>query len=197
MSRRAGIFWGLVMVVLGSLFLLGNLGYIQFTLGTLLSEFWPVVLIYIGARMVSATYGAAGSTVVQGEGGEPAVFREGETRVIGRYFLGDIVLVVDRTIEGGVLQVGLGNIDVDLRACSVREGRWTLDCLTRVGSVRIDLPEEGEWRVEALCLIGDVTVGRESRDGLAKKLTLSSPGYDGTSGLLIRARSGIGSVTAR
>ena len=198
MSGRAGVFWGLVMVVLGGLFLLGNLGYIEFTLGTLLSEFWPIVLIYIGARMVSATYGSAtGSTVTPGIGGEPAVFLPGHSRLIGRYFLGDIVLAVDRPIEGGVLQVGLGNIELDLGRSGSVNGRRVLDCLTRVGNVRIVMPQQGEWRVEALCLVGDVTVGRNSRDGLAKALSLSSPGYDGTSGLLVRARSGIGSVVAR
>ncbi len=196
MSRRAGVFWGLVMVVLGTLFLLGNLGYLEFTLGTLISEFWPVVLIYIGARMVSATYGsAAGSTVIQGIGGQPAVFLPGHTRLVGRYLLGDLEVTVDRPIEGGVLQVGLGNVVVDLSASGVRRGPAVLDCLTRVGNVRIVMPRRGEWRVEALCLLGDVTVGREHRDGLAKSLSLATPGYDGTTGLLVRARSGIGSVT--
>ncbi|MBN1425214.1 hypothetical protein JXA88_11725 [Candidatus Fermentibacteria bacterium] len=195
MTKKAGIFWGLVMVVVGALFLLGNLGYIDFTLGRLLSEFWPVALIYIGARMVSATYGsAAGSTVVHGVGGEPATFLPGYSRLMGRYFIGDIELKVDRPIDGGVVHVAVGNIDLDLSASGATAGRRVLDCLTRVGNVRIVMPAQGEWRVEALCLLGDVTVGRESRDGLLKALSFSSPGFNDTTGLLVRIRSGIGSV---
>ncbi|MCU0613294.1 MAG: cell wall-active antibiotics response protein [Candidatus Eisenbacteria bacterium] len=199
MTRRAGLFWGLVMVVVGTLFLLGNLGYIEFTLGTLLSEFWPIVLIYIGARMVSATYGsAAGATVTEGIGDEPAVFLEGETRLIGRYFLGDLVLAVDRPIEGGVLHVGLGNIELDLRRSGAAEGHQVLACLTRVGNVRITMPEQGEWRVEALCLVGDVTVGRDSRDGIAKTVSAESPGYGAAdTRLLVRVRAGIGAIVVR
>ena len=54
---RSGLFWGIVLVSLGILFLLGNTGYLEFTLGRLLTLYWPLALIYIGARMVAKTYG--------------------------------------------------------------------------------------------------------------------------------------------
>lgn len=43
--RRNGFFWGIVLIILGILFMLDNLGIIQFDFWTI---FWPMVLILIG-----------------------------------------------------------------------------------------------------------------------------------------------------
>jgi hypothetical protein len=44
--RRAELFWGPVLILLGVLFLLSQLGYIQ---GDVLSWFWPILIIAVGA----------------------------------------------------------------------------------------------------------------------------------------------------
>jgi hypothetical protein len=46
-SRRGGkIFWGLVLIVVGVLILLDNLGYVS---GDII-RFWPVLLILLGIK---------------------------------------------------------------------------------------------------------------------------------------------------
>lgn len=135
MNRHSGIFWGLILVLFGATFLLGNLGYVDFTLGRLVADFWPVVLIYIGARMVSTTYGAkAGSTVTPSLSGDAVTLAPGHHRLSARYLLGDLVVKPEGRIEGGALQIGLGNLEVDLRMSGPRTGRHTLECITRVGA---------------------------------------------------------------
>ena len=42
----------LVLVVIGTLFLLNNLGYTDMSLGRLLMTWWPAVLIVVGLGML-------------------------------------------------------------------------------------------------------------------------------------------------
>jgi predicted membrane protein len=199
MIRRSGIFWGLILILFGATFLLGNLGYVDFTLGRLVADFWPVVLIYIGARMVSTTYGKkAGSTVVPSLSGDAVTLAPGQYSLSARYLLGDLVVKPESRIEGGALQIGLGNLEVDLRMSGPRTGSHTLECITRVGHLRVLLPTNCEYRVEVLCMAGDVVLRDASKDGIAKKLEAETPGYEAASDrLLIRARAGVGSVFVR
>ncbi len=44
---RGGAVWGLVLIALGVIILLGNLGYFQFD-WDVLWRLWPTVLIYLG-----------------------------------------------------------------------------------------------------------------------------------------------------
>ncbi len=187
------------MVLFGIMFLLGNLGYMDFTLGTLVTEFWPLVLIYAGVKMISTTYGRrAGSTVIPGPPGEMATLTPGCHRLVARYILGDLEIKADGLIEGGALQIGLGNLEVDLRESGPKRSHAVLECITRVGQVSVRLPEGCEFRVEAFCLAGDVLVRKESRDGIGKSLSYATPGYDSAEKrLLIKARSGVGSVFVR
>jgi lia operon protein LiaF len=181
------------------MFLMGNLGYVDFTLGRLVADFWPIVLIYIGARMVSTTYGKkVGSTVVPSLSGDAVTLAPGHHWLLARYLLGDLVVKPEGHIEGGMLQIGLGNLEVDLRKSGPRTGHHTLQCITRVGHLRVLLPRDCEYRVEAFCMAGDVVLGDESKDGIAKRLESVTPGFDTASRrLLIKARAGIGSVYVR
>ena len=42
----------LVLIVLGILFLLNNLGYTQLSLGRLISTWWPAILIVVGIGLL-------------------------------------------------------------------------------------------------------------------------------------------------
>jgi len=52
------IFWGLVMVVVGGLFLARNLGYIDFHFT--IKTYWPLILIFIGLSVVLKSFGKNG-----------------------------------------------------------------------------------------------------------------------------------------
>lgn len=42
----------LVLIVLGVLFLLNNLGYTNLSLGRLISTWWPLILIIVGVSLL-------------------------------------------------------------------------------------------------------------------------------------------------
>ena len=47
---RGSLFWGVLLVAIGALFLLDNLRLLDF--GDIIHDFWPLILIAIGLKMI-------------------------------------------------------------------------------------------------------------------------------------------------
>jgi len=54
MSKKKGetIFWGIVIILLGLLFLSRNLGWTDLNIWEIATTYWPLILIYIGGRNI-------------------------------------------------------------------------------------------------------------------------------------------------
>ncbi len=50
-SNNESLFWGLIILVLGMLFLLKNFG-LEVNVWRLLGKYWPLILIYIGVKNI-------------------------------------------------------------------------------------------------------------------------------------------------
>jgi hypothetical protein len=50
-TKRESLFWGLIILVLGMLFLLKNFG-LEVNVWHLLGKYWPMILIYIGLKNI-------------------------------------------------------------------------------------------------------------------------------------------------
>lgn len=49
---KSNVIGAIVLIVLGAIFLLDNLGYADVNLARLLSTWWPAILIAVGAGML-------------------------------------------------------------------------------------------------------------------------------------------------
>ena len=54
MSKKKGetVFWGILIILLGLLFLLRNLRLTDLNIWEIATTYWPLVLIYIGGRNI-------------------------------------------------------------------------------------------------------------------------------------------------
>jgi len=54
MSKKKGetIFWGILIILLGLLFLSRNLGWTDLNIWEIATTYWPLILIYIGGRNI-------------------------------------------------------------------------------------------------------------------------------------------------
>lgn len=50
-TKRESLFWGLIILVLGMLFLLRNFG-LEINIWRLLGTYWPLILVYIGVKNI-------------------------------------------------------------------------------------------------------------------------------------------------
>lgn len=50
-NKKESLFWGLIILVLGMLFLLKNFG-LEINVWHLLGKYWPLILVYIGLKNI-------------------------------------------------------------------------------------------------------------------------------------------------
>ena len=50
-TKRESLFWGMIILVLGMLFLLKNFG-LEINIWHLLGKYWPLILVYIGVKNI-------------------------------------------------------------------------------------------------------------------------------------------------
>lgn len=50
-TKKESLFWGLIILVLGMLFLMKNFG-LEINVWHLLGKYWPLILIYIGVKNI-------------------------------------------------------------------------------------------------------------------------------------------------
>jgi len=50
-TKKESLFWGLIILVLGMLFLLKNFG-LEINVWHLVGKYWPLILIYIGVKNI-------------------------------------------------------------------------------------------------------------------------------------------------
>jgi lia operon protein LiaF len=50
-TKRESLFWGLIILALGMLFLMKNFGF-EINVWHLIGKYWPLVLIYIGLKNI-------------------------------------------------------------------------------------------------------------------------------------------------
>lgn len=67
--HRSGIFWPLLLIIIGVILLMNNLGYIQGNLWDILFNCWPVILIAIGLDSAFKGEGIVGAVFLLAVGG--------------------------------------------------------------------------------------------------------------------------------
>lgn len=50
-TKKESLFWGLIILVLGLLFLMKNFG-LEINIWHLIGKYWPLILIYIGLKNI-------------------------------------------------------------------------------------------------------------------------------------------------
>jgi hypothetical protein len=50
-TKKESLFWGMIILVLGMLFLLKNFG-LELDVWDLIGKYWPMILIYIGLKNI-------------------------------------------------------------------------------------------------------------------------------------------------
>jgi len=50
-TKKESLFWGLIILVLGMLFLMKNFGF-EINVWHLVGKYWPLILIYIGLKNI-------------------------------------------------------------------------------------------------------------------------------------------------
>ena len=178
-----GWFWGLVLMVVGFVWLLDNLGVIYFDFGDLVGSIWPIAIIAVGVWML---WGGRSKEVVTG-GPSPQRIKHG---------LGDLDMSPDSISEQGLdLRMGAGEVELDLTKTRLQDKENVVAIKIGLGDMRIRVPSEVPVSVHGRTGVGDLHLLGHDADGFAAQLNHQDATYDtATKKLRIVARSGLGDI---
>ena len=191
MNRSSGLYWGIVLILLGLFFLLDNLDLLS--VGDAFRDYWPVLLVLWGAWMIGGGPSAkrkvaAGSPGKKGEEhwidhsgsnifGDIREQTQAETVTQSTVF-GDVdVSVRSPNFRGGLLSTVFGDCTCDLVHSSVSPGEQVLRATTVFGDIYVSPPEGVPHALAAHTLFGKIRAGGDIRDGFSTSLIVQDQSY--------------------
>lgn len=170
-NRSGRIIWGFVLILLGVIFLLQNLGL--WDAGEIIRRFWPVIFILLGLKMLLEHSGRSHRETNRGFD-----FDEDDSRkVSGKYHsaFGDIRKRFDgRTVGKTHFSSVLGDMELDFSRAKFEENT-SLQVNGVLGDVEIRLPADVKVDVHANSLAGSIRIFDEYQSGFFKNVQHSHP----------------------
>ena len=146
-ERGSGIF----LLVLGSVFLSGTLGFIYWdTIWSL----WPLILVYIGIKMIWRG-NITESKISEGESSGDYVYA---SAVLGSH----VRRITSQKFMGGRVSSVLGNIEIDLTDATLAEGVNVLRCSVLVGACELRIPDGMNIEIKGTPVLGAIDDKRRS-----------------------------------
>ncbi|MCE7794881.1 cell wall-active antibiotics response protein LiaF [Salipaludibacillus sp. CUR1] len=195
------IIWGLIVTAAGAVLLGNNAGWFSYGLGDLWSWIWPLLIVYIGFKVL---FDRDGNVVInlgpddiekvkrekrKGKNKDRSadfnfgpfsgtVGRPGQDRKTHRTFIGDISLGKQPWEPDGMdINMGIGSIELDLTKAILKEGDNIIDVSSWIGSVEIYVPKEMAVKAGVYVKVGEVTLFDDSHGGTGRNATYTSPGF--------------------
>lgn len=180
-SQRRPYLGGIILVTLGILFLLDNLGFASF--GDIISTYWPVILILIGVRIFfrygnspTQPYAEGQHTVITGMTQESSASLLHSSNVFG-----DVDMkITSKDFHGGSISNTFGDMNIDLSEMQLADGEQLLKLDGVFGDLHVLVPKDMEIFVTAHSLFGDVRVLGNVKTGIGQELSHTTPSFGGS-----------------
>jgi len=173
------LFWGLILVIFGTLILLNNLGIADFE--DVIRDYWPALLILWGALILTRRRREQRSvpvaeTVVPPNAGTQSV--EGELIHDSNVF-GDVWLnITSQSFKGGSVSTIFGDCSVNLSQSVFAEGEHVLRIHSVFGDSSIILPKDAAVSISASSTFGSLTVHDQHKSGFSNDIQNTPPSYE-------------------
>ena len=167
---------GLVLLLLGLLFLLKNINVVDVGISEIIRTYWPLVLIVLGIEVIRISRKIRGKFRWIKEEAEPEV-EGGEIRIsrkLGSYdfdFKG-------KELGSGKIELALGEAKIDIQDAIMLEGNNILKILCKMGSVKIKASKKQPLMVKARALMGDVKIFENRQSGLSPEVEYKSDTFE-------------------
>lgn len=178
---KNNLFWGVILIIIGALFLLDNFYIMDF--GDLISTFWPVILILIGLKIILDRRRATDKTEKGDFTAEPKTDSE-TSRNIGSLsesnVFGDMNIKVDSSdFSGGSVNNVFGDVRLDLSGIKLNKEITKVYVNGIFGDITITVPMGTVLRVKTSAVAGDLKVNENKREGILPTLEHEDAGYGG------------------
>ena len=158
MRNRGQLTWGVVIILVGVLFLVGNLLDVD-TWGI----FWPSLLILLGVLLFL----------------RPRWGWDGRTGGKARYrILGDIRRNGVWRVKDEELWVGIGEVELDMMNAEIPPGETHIHVWGFIGDVELFIPQDVGVSLSASAFVVDARVLGRKREGVLTPVNIKSENYE-------------------
>ena len=175
-AHRRPYLGALILITLGVLFLLDNLGIADF--GTIISTYWPLILILIGIR-IFFRYGRSSTQPPPAGSVNTGTTQEFNASMVNNSnVFGDVDLKINsKEFRGGSISNTFGDMNIDLSEIALAEGEQLLKLDGVFGDLHVLVPKDIEIAVTTHSVFGDVRVLGNMKSGFGQEIFYSSPNY--------------------
>jgi lia operon protein LiaF len=193
-SAKNNLFWGLLLILFGFLFMLDNFHIMDF--GDFIRTFWPVILIIIGVKIILDKKRSEPMDDFDNAGDSTAANHKSSSTLSESNVFGDIKIISDtKNFTGGSISNVFGDVRVDVSKISLASNEVKLYVNGVFGDITVILPDKISYRVKASAVAGDLNVFGNKREGIVPSLEHSEENYDSaTSKLFLNTTIVFGSV---
>ncbi|MFN0157036.1 MAG: cell wall-active antibiotics response protein LiaF [Bacteroidota bacterium] len=198
---KSRMWWGIVLVVLGVLFLLDNVNVVDF--GDVVSTFWPLLFVFWGTwillrkkepHVAHASGPSASQQTIRDAGSSTNAGSLNYSNILGDYR----VHVDSQAFSGGSVTTVFGDTEIVLSNASLAEGDHTLKTSGVFGTTRVRLSPGMEFSLSSNTLLGELELNHQRQEGFSPTMTFQTPGFAGASKRLrIIASQVFGDVVVR
>ena len=167
---------GLILLLLGLLFLLKNISVVDVGISEIIRTYWPLVLIVLGIEVIRISRKVRHKFRWVKEEAEPEV-EGGEIRIsrkLGSYdfdFKG-------KELGSGKIELALGEAKIDIQDAIIPEGNNILKILSKMGSVKIKASKKQPLMIKTVALMGDVKIFENHESGLSPEVEYKSDTFE-------------------
>ncbi len=179
--NRWQVFWGGMLIIIGTLFLLSSLRLVPITFADVFQYGWPLFLILIGVLILLPDARRGNWSWSPGIGA------------------GDHDDILDgKEIRDLKLSHGIGDYYVDLAHAIFPEGTAHVQVSHGIGELKIRLPKDVAVKLRATVGIGEAKALDERADGMGARVEKTTPDFETAARKLsIEASLGLGDLTIR
>lgn len=181
-TRNQISYGGIILVVIGVLFLLDTLDIANF--GHMVATWWPLILIIVGINVLMRQKRDKRERMGMNAPTQENVFGDTVQEVNSNSIsysnvFGDLdVKITSKEFRGGFVTTTFGDSQIDLSQVEMVEGESLLRIDGVFGDVHVLAPKNCGILVSAKTVFGDVSVMGVRKTGLAQEIVQKSDGYD-------------------
>lgn len=159
-GRLVEIIIALIIIAIGIVALINNLGYTDIRPGDVWRTYWPLILIVVGLLII---WGSAKARTLSGK---------------WEHMIGDIKVGQEEwALHDMNVKLGIGDVKLDLTQARIPEGETKLDIEGGIGDIDIIVPADLAISAWGKVSLGSVAILGQKADGFSRELRFTSDGY--------------------
>jgi predicted membrane protein len=186
-------FWGALILMIGLIFLLGNLDFIDYSARKIIKNLWPIALIVIGIGLIIRSRRRQRTISIE-IGNDANIHTAGEHDYFKAF--GDHNLDMKNIdLDGMDCSTIFGDQSVNLSGGRLKSGVNRLSISTTFGDITVIIPATMATKAYGSTTFGDLYILEQSSSGISNHLTRQSDNYDSAEEkLFITATATFGSI---